>query len=265
MSRSPTTSASSSSSPPDRSGTSCRIAIPFLSNVVSIGDVLLAAGIAWFLFSSIAHGSSDPDTGVVSLWNSRPRVLRRRGSSWASADRSCLAAAWDSACPRPQLRSWPLPRMALGTAIPTRLPTTLAERVAAHPYVRLARDARFSAFWLAGIVSLFGDRLHQIALGVMVLAITGSALQTGLVFLAATLPNLVLGPIAGTFVDRWDQRRVMIVSDLVRAGLVLLIPFVVEVNIWLVYPLVFRHHHGEPLLPPRQGRRRAAHRVAART
>ena len=41
----------------------------------------------------------------------------------------------------------------------------------------------------------------------LALAITDSPLATGLVFLAATLPNLVLGPIAGTFVDRWDQRR----------------------------------------------------------
>ena len=45
----------------------------------------------------------------------------------------------------------------------------LGERIRQHPYVRLARDARFSAFWLAGTISLFGDRLHQIALGVMVL------------------------------------------------------------------------------------------------
>ena len=92
---------------------------------------------------------------------------------------------------------------------------------------------------MAGTISLFGDRLHQIALGVMVFALTGSALQTGLVFLAATLPNLLLGPIAGTFVDRWDQKRVMIVSDLLRAALVLAIPFVVEVEIALVYVLAF--------------------------
>ena len=44
-------------------------------------------------------------------------------------------------------------------------------------------------------------------------------------FLAAMLPNLLLGPLAGTFVDRWDQKRVMIASDLLRAGLVVLIPF----------------------------------------
>jgi MFS family permease len=125
-----------------------------------------------------------------------------------------------------------------GAALPSA-DRTAAERIREHPYVRLARDARFSGFWLAGTISVFGDRLHQIALGVMVLALTGSAMQTGFVFLAATLPNLFLGPIAGTFVDRWDQKRVMIVSDLLRAGLVLVLPFVVEVNVWLVYPVVF--------------------------
>ena len=110
----------------------------------------------------------------------------------------------------------------------------MSTRTYASPVTR-----RFSTFWLAGTISVFGDRLHQIALGVMVLGLTGSAMQTGLVFLAATLPNLLLGPIAGTFVDRWDQKRVMIVSDLIRAGLVLTLPFVAEANVWFVYPLVF--------------------------
>jgi len=55
----------------------------------------------------------------------------------------------------------------------------------------------------------------------------------------ATVPNLILGPIAGTLVDRWDHREVMIVSDLLRAGLVLLIPVAATINLVLVYPLVF--------------------------
>jgi MFS family permease len=109
----------------------------------------------------------------------------------------------------------------------------------AHPYVRLALDARFSAFWLGQTISLFGDRLHQIALGVLVYGATNSPLLTGLVFLAATLPNLLLAPIAGTFVDRWDQKTVLVVSDLLRAGLVLLLPLAALQGIGYVYPLVF--------------------------
>ena len=58
-------------------------------------------------------------------------------------------------------------------------------------------------------------------------------------FLVATLPNLLFGPIAGGLVDRWDHREVMIVSDLLRAGLVLLIPLAAVTNLVLAYPIVF--------------------------
>ena len=69
------------------------------------------------------------------------------------------------------------------------------------------------------LVSLFGDRLHQLAL----VALVGEATQNGafavaMVFVAATVPNLVFGPLAGALVDRWDQKRVMVASDLLRAG-----------------------------------------------
>ncbi|MGO9205294.1 MAG: MFS transporter, partial [Candidatus Limnocylindrales bacterium] len=119
------------------------------------------------------------------------------------------------------------------------VPGGLRARVARHPYVRLALDARFSALWVGQTISLLGDRFNQVALAVLVLSITGSALDVGLTFLAATLPNLVFGPFAGTFVDRWDQKRVMVASDVIRAGLVLLIPLVAARSLLLVYPVVF--------------------------
>lgn len=219
------------------------ITIPLLANVVSLGDVLLASGIAWFLFSAIAKGSSDADAGVVSLWRGQPRGQTDLDASAGriALDRPIVLGGGMG----PGLGTAAASQAMRGSAawtsdvvIPAPTPG-LGERIRQHPYVRLARDARFSAFWLAGTISLFGDRLHQIALGVMVLSVTGSALQTGMVFFAATLPNLILGPIAGTFVDRWDQKQVMILSDLIRAGLVLLIPFIAEANILLVYPMVF--------------------------
>jgi DHA3 family macrolide efflux protein-like MFS transporter len=56
---------------------------------------------------------------------------------------------------------------------------------------------------------------------------------------AAFVPNLFISPIAGTFVDRWDRKEVLIVSDLLRAATVLLIPIAVSINVLLVYPMVF--------------------------
>ncbi len=108
-----------------------------------------------------------------------------------------------------------------------------------HPYVRLALNPSFSALWAGQLISLFGDRLNQLALVAVVAISTGSALATGLVFFAATLPNLLLSPIAGTFVDRWDHKEVMVVSDILRAAIVLILPVAAITNIVLVYPLIF--------------------------
>jgi MFS family permease len=93
--------------------------------------------------------------------------------------------------------------------------------------------------WAGQLISLFGDRLNQLALVAVVLVTTGSALASGLAFFVATLPNLLLSPIAGTFVDRWDRKDTMVVSDILRAVLVLLVPVAATVNIILVYPLIF--------------------------
>ena len=113
------------------------------------------------------------------------------------------------------------------------------ERVRQHPYVRLALNGSFSALWSGQLISLFGDRLNQLALVAVVAISTGSALATGLVFFAATLPNLLLSPIAGTFVDRWDHKEVMVVSDILRGAIVLILPIAAVTNIILVYPLIF--------------------------
>ncbi len=55
----------------------------------------------------------------------------------------------------------------------------------------------------------------------------------------ATLPNLFLSPFAGTLVDRWDRKEVLVVSDILRAALVLLIPLAVIVNLLFAYVLIF--------------------------
>lgn len=190
------------------------VPIPLLTNVSSIGDTLIAAGLGWFIFATLLRGREDPQGGI-SLG---------RGPGPAAAPGLRLEGPILLGGPRGAGASPPLP---------------VGARLRGHAYVRLALDARFVAFWLAQMISLFGDRLHQVALGVLVYTITDSPLLTGLVFLAATLPNIFLGPIAGTFVDRWEHKRVLIASDLIRAALVLLIPFAAMTNIALVYPLVF--------------------------
>lgn len=202
--------------------------VPFLRNVISIGDVAISIGLGWFVLATLLRGDAEPAVGGFSLWrgtgtprieptiDTRPVMLGGgRGPGLLSPEPAFAPAAVAVEGPRP---GW-------------------QQRLREHPYLRLLRDARFSAFWLGQAISMFGDRLHQLALGALVFATTGSYMATGLVFLTATIPNLFLGPIAGAFVDRWDQKRVMIASDLLRALLVLLIPVLAAIDIVLVYPM----------------------------
>ena len=127
-------------------------------------------------------------------------------------------------------------------AIPIPVPGVQGGRFArarSHPYVRIATNSSFMSLWTGQLISLFGDRIHQVALAFLVLGATHSAVAVSLVFVAATIPNLVFGPLAGVLVDRWNHKHVMLISDLLRAGIVLLMPPAVAVNVALVYPLVF--------------------------
>jgi MFS family permease len=201
--------------------------IAIVNNVLSIGDVFIAVGLGWFVFATmLRHHAPEPQSGIA-LWRGTPHRP-------IANDRPVMLGGGRGPGLVP-----PLTRRRLRPTATAEPSPSVIGRIRGHPYLQLARDARFSAFWMGQTVSLFGDRLNQIALGVLVLTSTGSAMQTGLVFLVATLPNLVLGPIAGPFVDRWDQKRVMVASDLLRAGLVVLIPFAARSNILLVYPIVF--------------------------
>jgi MFS family permease len=89
--------------------------------------------------------------------------------------------------------------------------------------IALLRNRDFALLWLANFISFVGDTALSIALPLHVYRLTGSTLSTAAAFAASTLPRVLLGSVAGIFVDRWDRKRVMIVTDLARAVLLLAI------------------------------------------
>jgi MFS family permease len=96
------------------------------------------------------------------------------------------------------------------------------------------RDYRLAA---AGqLLSSLGDWLLLVAAPFFVLRLTGSTLATGLSLAAETVPALLLGPVAGVFADRWDRRRTMLVTDLLRAATVALMLLVHHPDqVWIIY------------------------------
>jgi len=94
----------------------------------------------------------------------------------------------------------------------------------------------FALLWLGQVISQIGDMVLIIALPFYVYQLTGSLLQTGLIYIVETLPRILLGSLAGVFVDRWDRRWTMIASDLGRAGGLLLLLLVRSPHdLWLIY------------------------------
>lgn len=100
----------------------------------------------------------------------------------------------------------------------------------------LLRQRNYGLLWFGQVISVAGDWVLNASLVFYVYAMTGSVLATGVMFMIATLPRLLLGSVAGVFVDRWDRWRTMIVSDLLRALLILVLLTVRSPSsIWIVY------------------------------
>ena len=80
----------------------------------------------------------------------------------------------------------------------------------------------FKALWFALGLSLIGDQLARVALAVLIFDRTGSAGLTAVTYALTYLPAAVSGPLLSGLADRYDKRAVMVVADLLRAGLALL-------------------------------------------
>jgi len=88
--------------------------------------------------------------------------------------------------------------------------------------------------WYAQLVSLLGDFLALFAvISVVSFRLHGTPAQVTGVQVAYMLPLALLGPVSGVFVDRWPLKQTLVASDLIRAGLVLLL-FAAS-SLWQVY------------------------------
>jgi len=190
--------------------------VPIIRDVISIGDVLLALGIFWAIVYSMTRADA-PARASVALGGAQ---TVRPGPAGAAAGGLPYADAG---------------------RIPAEMTEEQADRAGVRrqsPYLRLVRNRNFSLLWTGQLISLLGDRIHVIALGALV-ATRGTAVEVGLTFAATAVPSVLLGPLAGVLVDRWDRRQTMIACDLVRAVLVLAVPFAFEIHIGLVYASAF--------------------------
>jgi MFS family permease len=99
----------------------------------------------------------------------------------------------------------------------------------------------FTIVWSGQLVSLLGSGLTAFALAVWVYQTTSSVTDFTLIALTTVLPSIVLSPIAGALVDRWDRRRALIVADCgagLGVGLIALLLYSGHLALWYIYVLL---------------------------
>jgi MFS family permease len=110
------------------------------------------------------------------------------------------------------------------------------------------RSPRYFPLWLGQIVSNLGDMLNYVALVVLVFRLSHSGLAVSALVVTEIVPTLLLGPVAGVLIDRFDRKRLLIAVDLARAGLVVILA--VTHVLWVVYALAALLAVGSTLFNP---------------
>jgi predicted MFS family arabinose efflux permease len=113
---------------------------------------------------------------------------------------------------------------------------------------------RFRLFWTGTVISQFGDFALFVALPFDVYILTGSVLSTGLIFVVETVPRVVLAPLAGVLVDRWDRRQLLVSTNLLQAVVVLgLLAVHGRSDLWIVYVVAALESVGATFVAPAAG------------
>jgi MFS family permease len=92
--------------------------------------------------------------------------------------------------------------------------------------------------WIAQLISVFGDFLAVFAVfDIVTFQLHGTPTQVAFILVSYMLPLAIVSPIAGVYVDLWNVKLTMIGSDLIRAGLVLILLF--SHNLYAIYGALF--------------------------
>lgn len=98
-------------------------------------------------------------------------------------------------------------------------------------------NKNFFLLWQGQLVSVLGDALYTIALNFFVLEVTGSAAIMGTVMALVTIPRIILGPVSGVIVDRYDRKKLIISGDVVRGLSILFVAYGANhdfLEIWMI-------------------------------
>jgi len=99
-------------------------------------------------------------------------------------------------------------------------------------------NRNFLLLWTGQLISQLGDKIYSIALAWWLLERTNSPSMMGFFLVTSMLPELILGPLVGPFIDRWNRKSILVSADILRGTVVSLIAFLSHLGtleIWQIF------------------------------
>jgi MFS family permease len=103
----------------------------------------------------------------------------------------------------------------------------------------LLRNRNFMLVWWAGLISMLGNYMLFIALPVYIFDKTGSTLSTAFSVMGGGFATIVIGQIAGVFVDRWHYKCTLIIANFILFFITLAFLLAIYLPWWVVIPVAF--------------------------
>lgn len=99
-------------------------------------------------------------------------------------------------------------------------------------------NRNFSLLWFGQLVSQLGDKAYNIALMWWLFEKTGSPLFVSSFLITSMLPELILSPVAGVYIDRWNKKRILVAADFGRGIIILTLAALHQADLlttWHIY------------------------------
>lgn len=116
----------------------------------------------------------------------------------------------------------------------------------------ILRQRNYALLWFGGFVSQLGDFVLFVGLPYEIFRLTNSTLATAGMLLAFLVPNILLGSVAGVYVDRWDRKRLMVTVNLLQAASLLPLLLVPQLGLWVIYAVLVLESSISQLFQPAQ-------------
>ena len=108
-------------------------------------------------------------------------------------------------------------------------------------YRAVLQNRNFLALWIGQVLSQLGDRIvFVVFIALIVQAFGAGDRYSSFLYIAFTIPAILLTAVAGVFVDRWPRRAVLVTTNLLRGAVVILLPWMAtQVGPWSIYLMAF--------------------------